>query len=71
VLMVTLKGGYGLVGQRSFATQSRVFFYGGERVDLRIGYTGGEMLRDCIYEKKARLTRTKDASRVSSICLTK
>ena len=44
----------------------------GEHVDPQVGYTGEEMLRNCKYGKKVRLTRTKDASSVSSaVCLTK
>jgi hypothetical protein len=68
---VILSEEYGLVGQRNCATQSLVFFYAGEHVDLQIGYTEEKKLRNCIYGKKARLTRTKDASRLSSVCLTK
>ena len=45
-------------------------FYGGEHIDLQIWYTG-EKVRNRIYGKKARLTWTKDASRLSSACLTK
>jgi hypothetical protein len=71
-MTVTPKEEYGLVGQKKFASQSLVFFYDGEHVDLPVGYTGEEMLRKCTYKKKARLTRTKDASRLSSaVCLTK
>ena len=56
VMTVTPKEEYGLVGQKNFASQSLVFFYDGEHVDLPVGYTGEEMLRKCTYKKKARLT---------------
>jgi len=69
--MVIPQEKYGLVGQRSFAIQTLVFSEDGEHIDLRAGCTGEEMLRDCTYGKKARLTRTKDASRLSSDCFTK
>ena len=59
-MTVTPKEEYGLVGQKKFASQSLVFFYDSEHVNLPVGYTGEEMLRKCTYKKKARLTQTKD-----------
>ena len=72
VMTVTPKEWYGLIGQRNFDTQSLVFFYDGEHVDLRVGCTRKEMLINCTHGKNARLTRTKDASQLSSaVWLTK
>jgi len=57
---------------KKFCNSNSGVFLGREHVDLQVGHTGEEMLRNCTYGKKARLTRTKDAFRLSSaVCLTK